>query len=84
MNMPLTMSTIAAVLVLVPGAAFAQVSNGEQVSRAQVKQELADWVATGYRANSARYNAYPNDVLAAETRLAAKRAAQGNSAEPGQ
>ena len=84
MNMPLTMSTIAAALVLIPGAAFAQVSNSEQVSRAQVKQELADWVATGYRANSARYNTYPNDVLAAETRLAAKRAAQGMSAEPAQ
>ena len=84
MNMPLTMSTVAAALMLVPGAAFAQASKGEQVTRAQVKQELADLVATGYRANSARYNSYPNDVLAAEMRLAAKRSAQGNSAEPAQ
>jgi hypothetical protein len=82
MNMSLTMVAVAAALAALPGASFAQASNGDQISRAQVKQELADLVSVGYQANSARYNTYPNDILAAQTRLAAKRAVQGDRAAP--
>jgi hypothetical protein len=84
MKTRLTTLSVAAALVLVSGTAFAQGSNDTPITRAQVKQELADLVAVGYRPNSALYNTYPGDILDARERVAAKRAPEGHSELPAQ
>ncbi|MDN7177300.1 hypothetical protein M0D69_04585 [Caballeronia sp. SEWSISQ10-4 2] len=83
MNMPRMMVPVAAMLVLLPGAAFAQTSNDSPANRTKVTQELRELVGVGYQPDAVRYD-YPNDLLAAEKRLDAKRAAQGNSTVPAQ
>ena len=85
MNIPLTIVAFAAALVLVPGASFAQTSNSVHITRAQVIQELADLEAVGYRPVIApKNNIYPDDIIEAQERLAAKRAAKQNSTAPTQ
>lgn len=76
MNISLTTSMLAVALVALPVAALAQTSGNEPLSREQVRQELDSLAAIGYRENSARYNTYPDDILAAQARIDASRAAQ--------
>ncbi|WP_413231421.1 DUF4148 domain-containing protein [Paraburkholderia domus] len=75
--------SVAATLVLLPGVAFAQTSNDNAVTRTKVTQELRELVGIGYQPDAVRYD-YPNDLIAAEKRLAAKRAGQDNSTVPTQ
>lgn len=77
--MSLTTLLIATALVLVPNVVFAQTGTNTQTTRAQVKQELADLVATGYRANSALNDVYPDDIRNAQLRVEVKRMTKGNS-----
>jgi len=64
----------AAIMLSVPAIAFAQQNNGP-VTRAQVRAELAALESEGYNPND--WINYPENVQAAERRLAAKRAAEG-------
>ncbi len=67
--------TAAAVIMLsAPAIAFAQQSNST-VTRAQVRAELAELESVGYNPND--WINYPENIQAAEQRLAAKRAAEG-------
>ncbi|WP_296659160.1 DUF4148 domain-containing protein [Paraburkholderia sp.] len=68
MNRTLKLAAIAAVL-LVPTLSSAQPSNGP-VTRAQVREELAQLVRAGYRPTG-RDNKYPADLWAAQARVAA-------------
>ncbi|MFC5431708.1 DUF4148 domain-containing protein [Paraburkholderia denitrificans] len=68
MNRILKLAAIAAVL-LVPALSPAQPSNGP-VTRAQVREELAQLVSAGYRPTG-RDNKYPGDLWAAQARVAA-------------
>lgn len=61
-----------AVLLAVPALASAQSS---PVTRAQVIQELKDLESFGYDPARGELPYYPNDILAAQERLAAKRLA---------
>ncbi|CAE6790001.1 DUF4148 domain-containing protein [Paraburkholderia aspalathi] len=83
MNMPRIVVSVAAALVLLPGGAFAQTSSDSAVTRTKVTQELRELVAIGYQPDAARYD-YPNDLIAAEKRLDAKRATRGISTVPAQ
>ena len=64
---------VAAVLA-VPVAAFAQQSN-TPVTRAQVRAELVQLEKAGYNP-AKRDNAYPDDIQAAEARVAAQNDAE--------
>ncbi|WP_158898082.1 DUF4148 domain-containing protein [Burkholderia sp. L27(2015)] len=64
----------AAIMLSLPAIAFAQQNNGP-VTRAQVRAELAALIAVGYNPND--WVNYPENIQAAEQRLAAKRAAEG-------
>ena len=83
MNMPRMMAPLAATLVLLPAVAFAQTSNDGSVTRTKVTQELRELIGVGYQPDLIRYD-YPNDLVAAQKRLDAKRAAQGVSTVPTQ
>ena len=83
MNMPRMMAPLAATLVLLPAVAFAQTSNDGSVTRTKVTQELRELIGVGYQPDLIRYD-YPNDLVAAQKRLDAKRAAQGVSTVPAQ
>ena len=83
MNMPRMMVPLAATLVLLPAVAFAQTSSDGSVTRTKVTQELRELVAIGYQPDAVRYD-YPNDLIAAEKRLDAKRATRGISTVPAQ
>ena len=83
MNMPRMMAPLAATLVLLPGVAFAQTSSDGSVTRTKVTQELRELIGVGYQPDLVRYD-YPNDLVAAQKRLDAKRAAQGVSTVPTQ
>lgn len=83
MDMHRMMVSVAATLVLLPGVAFAQTSSESAVTRTKVTQELRELVGIGYQADAVRYD-YPNDLIAAEKRLDAKRAAEDNSTVPAQ
>ena len=83
MNMPRMMVPLAATLVLLPAVAFAQTSNDGSVTRTKVTQELRELIGVGYQPDLVRYD-YPNDLVAAQKRLDAKRAAQGVSTVPTQ
>lgn len=83
MNMPRMMVPLAATLVLLPAVAFAQTSNASPVTRTKVTQELGELIGVGYQPDLVRYD-YPNDLVAAQKRLDAKRAAQGISTAPAQ
>jgi hypothetical protein len=83
MNKPRMMVSIAATLVLLPGVAFAQASNDSPATRAKVTQELRELIGVGYQPDAVWYD-YPNDLVAAEKRLDAKRESQGSSTAPTQ
>ena len=83
MNMPRMIVPLAAMLVLLPAVTFAQTSNDSPVTRAKVTQELRELIGVGYQPDAMRYD-YPNDIVAAQKRLDAKRATQGISIAPTQ
>jgi hypothetical protein len=64
----------AAIMLCAPAIAFAQQNDGP-VTRAQVRAELAALESVGYNPND--WINYPENIQAAEQRLAAKRAAEG-------
>jgi len=68
-------ATIATLLLAAPVASYAQSAN-QTTTRAQVKAQLVELVQAGYDPND--LNSYPGNLLAAEKRVAAKHAAQGN------
>ena len=84
MKMPLRILTFAAVLLVVPDASFAQTLQSAHVTRAQLKSELADLESVGYRPALVRNNTYPDDIIDAQNRLAARRAAEQSSTTPQQ
>ncbi|WP_165904462.1 DUF4148 domain-containing protein [Paraburkholderia hospita] len=65
----------AALLAAAPALTQAQESS-TRVTRAQVRQELADLASVGYRAGGGEDPTYPSKVQDAMQRLAATRAAQ--------
>ncbi|MBN3789575.1 DUF4148 domain-containing protein [Burkholderia sp. Ac-20353] len=75
-----TVSAAAAVLLATPAVSFAQSSNST-VTRAQVRQELLDLESVGYNTSSGDGGNYPEDILAAQDRLTAKRLADSRRAE---
>ena len=83
MNMPRMIVPLAAMLVVLPAVTFAQTSNDSPVTRAKVTQELGELIGVGYQPDAMRYD-YPNDIVAAQKRLDAKRATQGMSTAPTQ
>lgn len=78
MNRTLKLVALATALLL-PALSFAQQPNGP-VTRAQVREELAQLVKAGYKP-AGRDNKYPNDLWAAQARAAA--ANTGRSSQPG-
>jgi len=67
-------AVIAAMVMAAPIASYAQSTN-VPVTRAQVKAELVELEQAGYQPGN-WYN-YPENIQAAEQRVAAKHAAQG-------
>lgn len=68
-----------AVALVVPVASFAQ-SNGP-VTRAQVRAELAQLEKAGYSPARGNDPHYPDDILAAEAKVAAQNSAVGGVAD---
>ncbi|WDD91855.1 DUF4148 domain-containing protein [Burkholderia sp. FERM BP-3421] len=67
--------TAAAVVMLAaPALSFAQAPHG-QLTRAQVVQELVDLESVGYQPSRGNESTYPDDIQAAQLRLAEKRLA---------
>jgi type II secretory pathway pseudopilin PulG len=64
-----------AMLAAAPAITHAQ-EPGTRVTRAQVRQELADLASVGYRAGGGEDPTYPAKVQDAMQKLAEKRAAQ--------
>ena len=67
-------AVVAAMVMAAPIASYAQSTN-VPVTRAQVKAELVELEQAGYQPGN-WYN-YPENIQAAEQRVAAKHAAQG-------
>jgi hypothetical protein len=67
-------AAIAAIVSSAPAISFGQQNDGT-VTRAQVRAELAALESVGYNPND--WINYPENIQAAEQRLAAKRAAEG-------
>ncbi|KVZ44225.1 hypothetical protein WL18_03125 [Burkholderia ubonensis] len=65
----------AAILLAAPALSFAQ-SAKSPVTRAQVLQELYDLESVGYNPSVGDAGNYPDDIMAAQERLAAKRLAE--------
>ncbi|RQS76818.1 DUF4148 domain-containing protein [Burkholderia sp. Bp8963] len=76
----LVVATAAAVLLAAPALSFAQ-SSKSPVTRAQVLQELYDLESVGYNPSLGDAGNYPDDIMAAQERLAAKRLAEHKAAE---
>ncbi|KVL94159.1 DUF4148 domain-containing protein [Burkholderia stagnalis] len=68
----------AAVLLASPALSFAQSSS--HVTRAQVLQELYDLESVGYNPSTGDSGNYPDDIMAAQARLDAKRLAEHKAA----
>lgn len=68
-------AAIAAVVLAAPLASYAQASNAP-VTRAQVRQELKELEQAGY--NPSDWYNYPENLQAAERKVAAIHARQGN------
>ncbi|MBN3819474.1 DUF4148 domain-containing protein [Paraburkholderia sp. Se-20369] len=68
----------AAVLLASPALSFAQPSS--HVTRAQVLQELYDLESVGYNPSTGDSGNYPDDIMAAQARLDAKRLAEHKAA----
>ncbi|RQZ08037.1 DUF4148 domain-containing protein [Burkholderia sp. Bp9031] len=66
--------TLVALILFAPALAFAQQSD-RQLTRAEVKAELAQLVAAGYRP-AMDHNQYPAAILAAEKRVRENAVAQ--------
>lgn len=75
----LVKSLIVAVAIAAPVASFAQ--QAQPVTRAQVKAELQQLEAAGYRPSAGTDPYYPADLQAAQARIAA---ANGNEQTPAQ
>ncbi|WP_246794367.1 DUF4148 domain-containing protein [Burkholderia perseverans] len=75
----LVVSTTAALLIAVPALSHAQAAN-QGLTRAQVVQDLVDLESVGYQPSHGNDSSYPNDILAAEQRLAAKKLAASEAA----
>ena len=76
-------STVAAAVATLTAALFAAApalvhaqESSTRLTRAQVRQELADLASVGYSAGGGQDPTYPSKVQDAMQRLAAKRAAQ--------
>ncbi|KAB0675051.1 DUF4148 domain-containing protein [Burkholderia territorii] len=75
----LVVTATAAVLLAAPALSFAQ-SAKSPVTRAQVLQELYDLESVGYNPSLGDAGNYPDDIMAAQERLAAKRLAEHKAA----
>jgi hypothetical protein len=75
-----TAAATAAVLLAAPDASYAQ-SSQSTLTRAQVRQELLDLESVGYDPSIGDGDNYPDDIVAAQERLAAKRLAEHKSGE---
>ncbi|MDN7601503.1 DUF4148 domain-containing protein [Burkholderia gladioli] len=73
-------STAAALVIAAPALAFAQTAN-HGLTSAQVIQELVDLESVGYSPASGNDANYPENVLAAQQRLQARRVAQAEAAK---
>ena len=76
----LVVTAAAAVLLAAPALSFAQQPNSP-VTRAQVLQELIDLESVGYNPARGEVGNYPDDILAAQERLQAKRVAARKAAQ---
>ncbi|AFQ50684.1 DUF4148 domain-containing protein [Burkholderia cepacia] len=76
----LVVTAAAAVLLAAPALSFAQ-SAQAPVTRAQVLQELAELESVGYNPARGEVGNYPEDILAAQARLDAKRVAAHQAAQ---
>ena len=75
-----TVAATATVLLAAPTASYAQ-SSHSTLTRAQVRQELFDLESVGYNPSLGDSGNYPDDITAAQERLAAKRLAEHKSSE---
>ncbi|WP_321856775.1 DUF4148 domain-containing protein [Burkholderia cenocepacia] len=75
----LVVTAAAAVLLAAPALSFAQQAKSP-VTRAQVLQELIDLESVGYNPARGEIGNYPDDILAAQERLQAKRLAERKAA----
>ncbi len=73
-------AAIATLALAAPVASYSQSTNAP-VTRAQVKAELAELEQAGY--DPLDMNDYPENIQAAEQRVAAKHAAQGDNVGSG-
>ena len=73
----LVSSTLAALIIAAPAVSFAQQTT-HPLTRAEVKAELAQVVAAGYRP-AMDHNTYPAAILAAEERVRENAVAQAAS-----
>ncbi|WP_407972320.1 DUF4148 domain-containing protein [Burkholderia pyrrocinia] len=76
----LVVTAAAAVLLAAPVLSFAQ-SAKSPVTRAQVLQELVDLESVGYNPARGEAGNYPEDIMAAQERLQAKRLAERKAAQ---
>ena len=72
--------TAAVVLLAAPALSFAQAPYGP-LTRAQVVQELVDLESVGYQPSRGNESTYPDDIQAAQQRLAEKRLAARKASE---
>jgi hypothetical protein len=72
--------TAAAMMLAAPALSCAQATQ-PPVTRAQVLQELYDLESVGYNPARGEVGNYPDDILAAQHRLTAKRVAQRKAAQ---
>lgn len=76
----LVVTAAAAMMVAAPALSCAQAAQ-PPVTRAQVLQELYDLESVGYNPARGEVGNYPDDILAAQQRLTAKRVAQRKAAQ---
>ncbi|MCA3776421.1 MAG: DUF4148 domain-containing protein [Burkholderia sp.] len=76
----LVVTAAAAVLLAAPALSFAQHAPSP-VTRAQVLQELIDLESVGYNPARGEADNYPEDIMAAQERLQAKRLAERKAAQ---
>jgi hypothetical protein len=69
----LIQAAVVAVVLATPFASFAQ--SNQPITRAQVRAELVQLEKAGYNPSDSSDAAYPNNILAAEARVAAQNGA---------
>ncbi|MBR8091611.1 DUF4148 domain-containing protein [Burkholderia cenocepacia] len=82
-SLVVTIATVAATATMLlagPTVSYAQ-SSHSTLTRAQVRQELLDLESVGYNPTIGDGDSYPDDIVAAQERLAAKRLAEHKNAE---